>query len=210
MARGVGVGAGLDGAPVVAGGERHGVDAVHDALVVGGGAVRVDVGEVGGDDDAVAHALAGEALARERGGRQRDLGARQRAVGEVGEDAQEDLALGDGLDQRGHAFAHAVDQVGAHGVAGVDEQVHDEHLAVHAWSSGSCGPRRPRRRRRARPCAGGSCWRGRGFPAARSSTALMARGMSGHLDHLDLADQDGRRRGGREAARSSGRPSPRR
>ena len=55
---GEGVGAGLDGAPVVAGGDDHGVDAVHDALVVRGGAVGIELGEARRGDDAVAHLLA--------------------------------------------------------------------------------------------------------------------------------------------------------
>src|SRR5207302_3689062 len=40
-ARGMGVRARLEAAPVLAGGERDRVDAVHEALVVGRGAVRV-------------------------------------------------------------------------------------------------------------------------------------------------------------------------
>ena len=53
-ARGVRVRAGFDGAPVVAGRDRDGIDAVHDALVVRRGAIRIDGRELGRDDDAVA------------------------------------------------------------------------------------------------------------------------------------------------------------
>src|SRR5699024_2310746 len=59
----VSVRARLDRAPVVAGGQGHGVDAVHDALVVGCCPVGIDAGKVIGHDDAVAHLLAVEALA---------------------------------------------------------------------------------------------------------------------------------------------------
>ena len=64
-AGGIGVGAGLDRPPVVAGGQGHRVDAVHDALVVGRGPVGVDRGELARDDDAVADLLAVVALGGE-------------------------------------------------------------------------------------------------------------------------------------------------
>ncbi len=47
------VGACLDGAPVVAGRDHDGVDAVHDALVVRGRAVRIELREARRVDDAV-------------------------------------------------------------------------------------------------------------------------------------------------------------
>jgi hypothetical protein len=47
----------------------------------------------------------------------------QGAVGQVGQDAQEDPAIGDGFDQGGNPFAHGVDQVGPHGITGIDQQV---------------------------------------------------------------------------------------
>src|SRR5581483_7348372 len=50
----------LDAAPVVAGGDGDGVDAVHDALVVRRRAVRIELGEARRRDDAVAHARAVE------------------------------------------------------------------------------------------------------------------------------------------------------
>jgi len=49
------VGAGLHRAPVVARGQYHGVDPVHDALVVGRRAVGVELGEARGRDDAIDH-----------------------------------------------------------------------------------------------------------------------------------------------------------
>jgi hypothetical protein len=55
---GVGVRARFNGAPVVAGGNDHRVHAVHDAFVVGGGAVRVHGGEGVGGDDPVADSFA--------------------------------------------------------------------------------------------------------------------------------------------------------
>jgi hypothetical protein len=80
-ARRPGMGAGLDGTPVVAGGHHHGIDAVHDALVVGGGTIRIDGSEGIGIQDAVDDAAAGEFLGRQRVFRQADAGARQAAVG---------------------------------------------------------------------------------------------------------------------------------
>ena len=54
--------------------------------------------------------------------------AHERAVGEIRQDAQEYLAAGDRLDERRDALAHAVDEIRAHRVARVDEQMDDEHL----------------------------------------------------------------------------------
>ena len=82
------------------------------------------MGEIGSDDYAVTHPFTRIAPAGELGHRQRDFGARQCPVGQVRQDAQEDLALGELLDQRGNAFAHAIDEVRPHRVPGVDQQVH--------------------------------------------------------------------------------------
>ena len=71
------------------------------------------------------HLRAGEAEVRQRLEGDAAGGAREPQVGEIGEDAQPHPAAGDALDQRRDALAHGVDQVGAHGVLGVDDQVHD-------------------------------------------------------------------------------------
>src|SRR3546814_2289361 len=63
---GIGVCARLDGAPVIAGGDNNGVDAVHDAFVVGGGPIRVDGGESVCVDDTLDDILAGEEVRLER------------------------------------------------------------------------------------------------------------------------------------------------
>ena len=128
-ARRVSVRAGLDGAPVVARRDGDGIDAVHDAFVVRGGAIRIDGRELGGDDDAVARLLAAcSRLPASCSTGILQLRAHERAVGEVRQDAQEHLAARDRLDERRDALAHAVDEIRAHRVARVDEQVHDEHL----------------------------------------------------------------------------------
>jgi hypothetical protein len=57
-ARGPDMGAGLDGAPVIAGGDHHGIDTVHDALVVGRSAVGIDDRKRTGLDDAAGDPLA--------------------------------------------------------------------------------------------------------------------------------------------------------
>src|SRR5699024_3619782 len=48
----------------------------------------------------------------------------------IGQNAQENLAMGEFFDQRADTFAHGVDQVGAHGVAAVHDQMHDQHVAM--------------------------------------------------------------------------------
>ena len=97
LAGGVGVGGGLDGPPVVAGGDGHSIDPVHDALVVGGGSVGVHQGKVAGQHDAVPHLFAAVVLALQVLHGNADAGLGDGPIGQVGEDAQEDLAAGDGL-----------------------------------------------------------------------------------------------------------------
>ena len=91
----VGVGGRLDRPPVVAGREGDGVDAVHDALVVGGGPVGVHRREFVREHDAVAHPLAGEIGRLEQRGRDHGAGAHQGPVGQVGKDTQEHPAAAD-------------------------------------------------------------------------------------------------------------------
>ncbi len=120
----------LDGAPVVPGGEHHGVDAVRDPLVVGDGAVRIELGEARGVDDAARRSGPRGVVAAEVGDRDARRHPRHAAVAEVREDAQAELAAR----ELGHAIAErlgdGVEQVGAHGVAAVHEHVgHEEALA---------------------------------------------------------------------------------
>ena len=126
-AAGVGVRPRLDRAPVVAGGDREGVDAVHDPLVVGGRAVRVGGGELVGVEHPLGHLRAVHAVARERRERDAHRGARQAPVGQVGEDAETRRTARDLLDHRRERLDQRVDGVGAHRVAGVEEEMHDDH-----------------------------------------------------------------------------------
>jgi hypothetical protein len=124
----------FDGAPVVARREGNGINAIHDALVVRSGAIRIDAGEFIREDDAVTHFLARITLAGQILGRDHAARAHHGAVGEVGKNAQEDTAAGHRFHQRGNAFAHGVDQIGAHCVARVDQQVHHQHVAAFGAS----------------------------------------------------------------------------
>ena len=123
----VGMRPGLDGPPVVARGEGDGIHAVHDALVVGGCPVRIDQGQIVGQHDAVPHGFAGIAPASQILHRNAHPGLGDGPVGQIRQDAQEDFAAGDGFNQGGNAFAHAVDQVGAHRIPGIDQQVRHHH-----------------------------------------------------------------------------------
>ena len=90
-------------------------------LVVGGSPVAVDQREIVGQHDAVAHLGSSVALDGEVLDGDAYPGTDHRTVGEIGQDAQEHLAVGDGLDQARDALAHAVHGVGAHRVARVDQ-----------------------------------------------------------------------------------------
>ena len=119
-------------AEVVSGGDGDRIDTVHDALVVGSRAVRIHQGQVGQYDpipDCCARVIFHRKVLYGDTHPRPD----QRPVGQIGQDPQEYPSTGDGLDQAGHTFAHAVDDIGAHGIAGIHEQVHDEHVALRAF-----------------------------------------------------------------------------
>ena len=59
-ARGIGMRSRRNGAPVVSGCQHDGVDAVHDAFVIGDGAIRIDVGKLIGFNQSVAHFITGK------------------------------------------------------------------------------------------------------------------------------------------------------
>lgn len=95
----VGVGPRLDGPGVVAGGDDHGNDAVHDPLVVGGGPVGIGGGEGVGGNHFVHDFFSAHGLLLEHG-----PGAGQTAVGQIGEDAQLRAAAGQLLQEGGHGL----------------------------------------------------------------------------------------------------------
>ena len=122
---GVGVRPGLDGAPVVARGDGDGVNAVHHALVVGGGAVGIGPSEPPSGGDAFSDLSAGSPFGVEVLRAQAHPGAGEAAVGEVREDPQAHTLAGDRLHQRRQTLHQGVDHVRAHGVDTVE--VHVEH-----------------------------------------------------------------------------------
>ena len=120
--RHVSVNARLDGAPVVSGGDQDRVDAVHDALVVGRAAIRVEIGEERGFLDG----------ATELGRDVRDLAGRfdELGVDQVGKNAQADALAGQLLEGILERFTDLVDEIGAHGVAWVAKEMKDGHRSA--------------------------------------------------------------------------------
>ena len=177
--------AGLDGPPVVSGGERDRVDAVHHSLVVRAGAVGVGFGEARRLGDAVRHLRSGEAEIRQLLERNVAGRARQPQVRQVGENAQPHPPAADALQERRHAFAHGVDQVGAHRILRIDDEVHDGmHLVAHLDQPhfevlGPSAARLHRRLQRVRGCED---------LLARAEDRRPRRLGVGQLGHLHLAD----------------------
>ena len=125
------VATGLDGTPILAAGDGHGADGVHDALVVRGRPVRVGGGEVVGFDDASDHlsALCGVTVVRHGLGAKAGFNPRHALCGQVGQDAEQDASTGERLDAWRDQFGHGVDRVGTHRVPDVNMQVDHEHRA---------------------------------------------------------------------------------
>ena len=126
VARCVGVCAGLYRAPVVAGGDRDGIDAVHDALVVCRGSVGIRGRDIARRDDSIPHRCTVAAGGGQLFGRVADPGRNDRAIGQVRQDAHGRAAAADRGDARRNRFADSVDQVRTHGVPRLHEQVHGE------------------------------------------------------------------------------------
>ena len=72
------MGGGLDGSPVVAGGNGYRIHTVHHSFVVGGGPIGIHGGQIGREDDAVTNLLAGEAFTFQVFDRDPDAGALRR------------------------------------------------------------------------------------------------------------------------------------
>ncbi len=146
--RGVSVRSGLDGAPVVAGGHHHRVDAVHDALVVRGGAVGIGCSKRPGLHDAIAHLFAAESS-----NARASKGMLTRARASLDPPGWRGCAAAPArrsvFQPAGQVFQLRVDRVGAHRVAHVHDQVQheestdggifdDAHLNI-AWSAAKPG-----------------------------------------------------------------------
>ena len=117
---------GFDRAPVVARRNRNSVDAVHDALVVGSRAVWIRGGDVARHDDGIADGRSVEIVNGQLFGQIADARGHQGAIGEIRQDAHRNFAAADFGNPRRNRLTYRVDQVCAHGVAGIYEQVNRE------------------------------------------------------------------------------------
>ncbi len=123
----IGMGAGFDGAGIVAGCKHAGADAVHHALVVGCGAIGIGLGEMRGLDDPRDDIGPAQRLRTPYGPR-----ARQTPVGEIGQDAQIDPPARPAGNVRGQRLGHGVDGIGAHRITGIDDDMADHHRPAAA------------------------------------------------------------------------------
>ena len=121
----------FDGAPVVAGGDDDRVHAVHDAFVVGRGAVGISRGEGIGGDDAIAHGLAFEGFKSNGQFIDWDGTARARnsSICQIGQNPQMDFSACDGFDLRRKFFTGRVDRVRAHRIAHIIDEMNDDERA---------------------------------------------------------------------------------
>ncbi len=116
--------AGFHSPPIVPRGNQHRVDAIHNALIMGGSPVGVCRGKGPGLDDPVAHGFTAEIVEGQVSCADGDLGACQPPVGQVAEDPQQDPPAGDTFDDGCQPLNGGIDGVGAHGVHHIIDQVH--------------------------------------------------------------------------------------
>ena len=115
----------FNGTPVIAGSNHHGVDTIHDALIMCCSPVRIARCKSPGGDDPIPYGFTLVLLKPDRkfAHRDRDASPRKPFIGQVGEDPQMDLASGDRLDQRRELLARGINGVGAHGIPDIVQQV---------------------------------------------------------------------------------------
>ncbi len=203
-ARGVSMGPGFNGAPIVARGDHHRVHPVHDALIMGRRPVRIHGRKGPGRNDPIAYRLGRIVIKRQLGQGDGAVHTHQPPVSQVREDAQVHAPLAQGLDLRGQLLNRGVNGIGPHGIAHIIDQVYHQ--------------KRPNGRifdqahfQVARPSA--QLFQ-QGINFSRLSQQLLfavqdrpARGRQvGHVQHLHLPDHLGRGGGSLEAPPSAGQP----
>ena len=95
------MGPGLDGAPVVTGGDDHRIDAVHDAFVVRRRTVGISGGKGIRLHNSVGDIVSGEIVKSEGGGGDAALSTGQTAICQIGQNAQAHPPAGDTLQRSG-------------------------------------------------------------------------------------------------------------
>ncbi len=86
--------------------------------------VRIGGCDVARHHDGIPNGFAIELVHGESLGRVADAGGRNGAVGEIRQNAHRNLTAADLGNARRQGFADGIDQVGAHRIPGIDEQVH--------------------------------------------------------------------------------------
>ena len=91
--------ASLDGAPVISCGQRYSIYPVHDAFVVSGRTVRINLRKIGRNYDAIANLFAAVAAAFQHGYWYSDFSAGDCPVCKIRQNAQEHFAIRHGFDE---------------------------------------------------------------------------------------------------------------
>jgi hypothetical protein len=122
------MGASLDGSPVIARGHGDGVDAVHDALVVGRGTIRIELRESAGSDDSIDDVLSRQAARLEGIAWDPTRDANATLVAQVRKNPQSHAQFGDGAETARNRLGHTVHEVRSHGVPTIHGDVHDHDV----------------------------------------------------------------------------------
>ena len=122
-AAGIGMRSGFDGAPVIAGGQGNGINAVHDAFIMRGGAVGVHCGKGPSGNDIVTHLFTTKLVKSQVRGANRTARSRQTPVRQIGQDAQQHPSAGNAFNPGGQSLHGGIDRVRPHGIAHIINQV---------------------------------------------------------------------------------------
>jgi len=127
------VGSTLDGSPVLAKGDGHCIDAVHDPFVVSRSSVLVKLSEPMGFKDLGGNFVALHSLPGQFVDGDLKASSSKSLCAKVGEDPDSNLALAEDLaDIRRDCLHDGVDCVGPHGLPDVDEQLDHDHVVRKA------------------------------------------------------------------------------
>ena len=108
------------------GSNHHGIHTIHNALVVGSSAVWVSGGKSPGCDNVIAHLFSPKIIKTQLREWNGAADARQTAVRQVREDAQQHPPACQRFDQRGQALHSGIDGIGAHSIAHIIDQMQDQ------------------------------------------------------------------------------------
>ena len=101
---------------------------------MGRGTIRINLGELGGQDDSVTNFLTRIAFSFQFLGWYDHAGLDDTSIGQVGQNPEKHTTFRQGFDICGDFLTHRINDVCTHGIAGINEDMNDQHQWVSLCS----------------------------------------------------------------------------